>query len=242
MRRNSLADFESINRNGKIAMKLEEGDRIVRVAICRPVERAGGRSAPGGDVAPVSQPTMPTSTDIGEADARARVRRARQRPAHHGAGRCIRFPVDDVRLFKGRDSDGRARHQAREGRRGHLDGHPAPRRRPLPASAAAYLKQALAVRRAQGAEVAEGAVEPDAEVESRPTAAVELSPSATPSFGATEQFVLTVSERGFGKRSSSYEYRISGRGGKGIVAMIVNDRNGRLSPRSRSRTATRSCW
>ena len=40
--------------------------------------------------------------------------------------------------------------------------------------------------------------------------------------------MLTVSERGFGKRSSSYEYRISGRGGKGIVAMIVNDRNGPL--------------
>ena len=45
---------------------------------------------------------------------------------------------------------------------------------------------------------------------------------------AKEQFVLTVSEKGFGKRSSSYEFRTSGRGGKGIVAMIVNDRNGRL--------------
>jgi DNA gyrase subunit A len=40
--------------------------------------------------------------------------------------------------------------------------------------------------------------------------------------------VLTVSSRGFGKRSSSYEYRVSGRGGKGIVAMVVNDRNGPL--------------
>ena len=40
--------------------------------------------------------------------------------------------------------------------------------------------------------------------------------------------MLTVSERGFGKRSSSYEYRTSGRGGKGIVAMVVNDRNGPL--------------
>ena len=39
VRRNSLADFESINRNGKIAMKLDEGDRIVRVAICRPGSR-----------------------------------------------------------------------------------------------------------------------------------------------------------------------------------------------------------
>ena len=46
--------------------------------------------------------------------------------------------------------------------------------------------------------------------------------------GGREQFVLTLSERGFGKRSSSYEYRVSGRGGKGIAAMIVNDRNGRL--------------
>lgn len=39
---------------------------------------------------------------------------------------------------------------------------------------------------------------------------------------------MTISERGFGKRSSSYEYRTSGRGGKGIVAMVVNDRNGPL--------------
>ena len=40
--------------------------------------------------------------------------------------------------------------------------------------------------------------------------------------------MLTVSEKGYGKRSSSYEYRISGRGGKGIAAMVVNDRNGKL--------------
>ena len=40
--------------------------------------------------------------------------------------------------------------------------------------------------------------------------------------------MLTVSERGFGKRTSSYEYRTSGRGGKGIAAMVVNERNGRL--------------
>ncbi len=57
---------------------------------------------------------------------------------------------------------------------------------------------------------------------------VELSPQRYAELGALEQFVLTVSQRGFGKRSSSYEYRISGRGGKGITAMIVNDRNGPL--------------
>jgi DNA gyrase subunit A len=45
---------------------------------------------------------------------------------------------------------------------------------------------------------------------------------------AAEQFVLTISESGYGKRSSSFEYRITGRGGKGIVAMAVNSRNGPL--------------
>ena len=43
-----------------------------------------------------------------------------------------------------------------------------------------------------------------------------------------EQIILTVSENGYGKRTSSYEYRITGRGGKGIVAMAVNARNGKL--------------
>ena len=45
---------------------------------------------------------------------------------------------------------------------------------------------------------------------------------------AAEQFILTVSENGYGKRTSSYEYRTTRRGGKGIVAMAVNERNGRL--------------
>ena len=45
---------------------------------------------------------------------------------------------------------------------------------------------------------------------------------------AAEQFVLTVAESGYGKRTSSFEYRTTGRGGKGIVAMVVNERNGAL--------------
>ena len=44
---------------------------------------------------------------------------------------------------------------------------------------------------------------------------------------AAEQFILAVSENGYGKRTSSYEYRTTRRGGKGIVAMAVNERNGR---------------
>jgi DNA gyrase subunit A len=185
VRRNSLADFESINRNGKIAMKLDEGDRIVRVAVCGPEENV-----------------LLTTTQ----------------------GRCIRFPVGDVRLFKGRDSTGVRGIRLEEGDEvismailRHAEASPGER--------AAYLKQALAVRRSQGAEVAEAAAEVEAEEGAE---AVELSPQRYAELSAREQFVLTVSNRGFGKRSSSYDYRISGRGGKGIVAMIVNERNGPL--------------
>jgi DNA gyrase subunit A len=60
------------------------------------------------------------------------------------------------------------------------------------------------------------------------TAAAELSPERYAEMSAAEQFVLTVSANGYGKRSSSYEYRITNRGGKGITAMAVNERNGKL--------------
>ncbi len=186
VRRNSLADFENINRNGKIAMKLGEGDRIVRVAICRPTD------------------------DVLLTTAQ---------------GQAIRFPVDEVRVFKGRDSDGvrgirlaNNDHVISLAILLHVEATPAER--------AAYLKQALAVRRSQDADEVEIA-EPDADAEPIEGPA-ELSSERYAELSAKEQFVLTVSERGFGKRSSSFEYRISGRGGKGIGAMVVNDRNGEL--------------
>ena len=185
VRRNSLADFQNINRNGKIAMKLEEGDRIVRVAIC-------------------AQSDNVLLTTAG--------------------GRCIRFPVEDVRLFKGRDSTGvRGIRLDTEDEvismaiLRHVEATPGER--------AAYIRQALAMRRAQGAEIVESGPEMEPEEGAE---AIDLSPERYAELGGREQFVLTVSERGFGKRSSSYDYRISGRGGKGITAMIVNDRNGQL--------------
>jgi DNA gyrase subunit A len=95
------------------------------------------------------------------------------------------------------------------------------------AERAAYLKQANMLRRAQGEDVAEEAAEGEGDEEVVEGAA-ELTSERFAELSAKEQFVLTVSEKGFGKRSSSYEYRTSGRGGKGIVAMVVNDRNGPL--------------
>jgi DNA gyrase subunit A len=90
---------------------------------------------------------------------------------------------------------------------------------------AAYLKRANALRRRMGEDVS-----PDAgaaEVEEA-AAAVELSDARFYEMQAAEQIILTVSENGYGKRTSSYEYRTTGRGGKGIVAMAVNARNGKL--------------
>jgi DNA gyrase subunit A len=88
---------------------------------------------------------------------------------------------------------------------------------------AAYLKRASAVRRGGNGEAEEnGADQEEAE------GAIELGEIRYVEMSAAEQFVLTISEKGFGKRTSSYEYRTTGRGGKGIVAMAITEKNGRL--------------
>jgi len=85
---------------------------------------------------------------------------------------------------------------------------------------AAYLKRSRAMR---GETEGEDAVSDESGVE-----AGDLSQELYAQMGAQEQFILTISENGYGKRTSSHEYRITGRGGKGIVAMAVNKRNGNL--------------
>src|SRR5581483_4938652 len=132
------------------------------------------------------------------------------------AGKCIRFAVTDVRVFKGRDSTGvRGIKLAKDDQvvslslLGHTDA--------TTAEARAYLKQASAARRASGLEGE--AQEEVAEEADESTEEATLSPERYAELGAKEQFVLAVSEQGFGKRTSSYEYRLTGRGGSGIVAM-----------------------
>jgi DNA gyrase subunit A len=137
-------------------------------------------------------------------------------------GQCIRFQVDEVRVFKGRDSDGVRGIALAEGDKvismsilRHVDATAEER--------AAYLKRASAVRRGVNGEAEEAA--PDAE---DATGAIELGERRYVELSEAEQFVLTVSERGYGKRSSSYEYRTTGRGGKGIVAMALTNKTGRV--------------
>jgi DNA gyrase subunit A len=135
-------------------------------------------------------------------------------------GQCIRFPVNDVRVFSGRTSMGvRGIALAKDDKLisltilHHMDVDAEER--------AAYLRRANAVRRG-GAEEEAG---PDSEEAS---GSIELGEQRYVEMSAAEQFVLTISENGYGKRSSSFEYRTTGRGGKGIVAMSVNERNGKL--------------
>jgi len=174
VRRNKLSDFIQVNRNGKIAMKLEEeGDQILGVETC------------------TDRDDVLLTTALGQA---------------------IRFPVDEVRVFAGRNSIGVRGLTLADSDRlismtilAHVDAEPWER--------AAYLKRSAAERRAMGVDEDDIAL-----VGEEVGAEGELSEERYQELKAREQFVLTVSEKGYGKRSSSYDFRTSGRGGKGIRA------------------------
>jgi DNA gyrase subunit A len=148
-------------------------------------------------------------------------------------GQCIRFAVPEVRVFTGRTSMGVRGIALEEGDAvislsilRHVDATGDER--------AAYLKRASAVRRGVNEETEEAADADEAEelVDAEPEAEeaagmIELGDRYA-ELSAAEQFVLTISERGFGKRTSSFEYRTTGRGGKGIVAMDNRERDGTL--------------
>ena len=187
VRRNKLSDFVNVNRAGKIAMKLDEGDHIVDVQICTEHD----------DV------LLTTA-----------------------AGQCIRFEVPEVRVFKGRDSTGVRGINLAQGDSvislailKHLDATPEER--------TTYLKDAAAARRAISGEAEEAETTQVTSEPEESAGEVELGDKRV-QMQLAEQFILTVSENGYGKRTSSFEYRVTGRGGKGIVAMVVNERNGRL--------------
>ena len=184
VRRNRLADFRNVRSTGLIAMKLDEGDRLIGVATCRE-----------GD-------------DVFLATRQAR---------------CIRFQITDdtLRVFAGRDSSG-----VRGIRLGagdevislsvlrHVEADLDER--------AAYLKYAAAQRRA-GGEEGEAEI-----VESEEAAAdIQLTSERIAALQSAEEMILTVTTGGFGKLSSAYEYRVTGRGGQGIANIALTVRNGR---------------
>ena len=192
IRRNRLSDFVQVNRNGKIAMKLDAGDGIVGVGLC------------------TIQNDVLLTTALGQ---------------------CIRFGVDEVRVFAGRESTG-----VRGIRLGAEDnvismailhhlGITAAEQR-------AYLRHAKAMRAATGESLdeADTVIAEDSEAEIVPGEEGEatLSLEQISALGAQEQFILTISDSGFGKRTSSFEYRVTGRGGKGLVAHDLSKRGGKV--------------
>ncbi|MDR0967469.1 MAG: DNA gyrase subunit A [Rickettsiales bacterium] len=177
IRRNDFSDFENIRANGKIAMKLDEGESLISVMLCN------------------------ENQDVFLSTYR---------------GRCIRFPVSEIRVFASRNSTGvRAIKMGADDKiigmamLNHSDADSETR--------AAYIKQSRAMRRAESADEEIGD-----EVEETN---VVLGESVMADMAANEQFILTISENGFGKRTSSYEFRITHRGGSGITAIKLGGKN-----------------
>lgn len=186
VRRNRLSDFQNIRSSGLIAMKLDEGDRLIGVATCR------------------------QGQDVFLATRKAR---------------CIRFQITDetLRVFAGRGSTGVRGIRLAEGDAvislcvlNHVEATVEERQ--------LYLRAANAKRRAENAATDEADVEEvGAEAEEAILAEDSaLSPERFAELEAAEEILLTVSDGGFGRRSSAYDYRVSGRGGQGIANMTFS--------------------
>jgi DNA gyrase subunit A len=165
VRRNLLSDFSNVMANGKIAMKLSEGDALIGVELCEP------------------------GNHVLLATARAR---------------CIRFPIEEVRVFAGRNSTGNRGIDLASGdgviSLSIIDGAEF-----VAEERDAYLKQSTALRRGE------------------PQRDGTLPPEIFDEFRGREQFILTLGSNGVGKRTSSYDYRVTRRGGKGIELMSLDE-------------------
>ena len=126
-------------------------------------------------------------------------------------GKVIRFPVTDVRVFKGRDSTGVRGIKLADGDSvvsmaviRHVDATPDER--------AAYFKMRRAVTGDEAGETEDAGGD------------IALGQERYTELSALEQWILTITSRGYGKRSSAHEYRVAGRGGLGIAAANLGRR------------------
>ena len=149
IRKNNLEDFTSINASGKIAMKLDNDDKIVGVKICK------------------DDQDIILNTKL---------------------GKCIRFESKKLRVFKGRSS---------KGIRGIN----------------------LAVN---DSIVSLSIIDHDVKNNKK-------NKDAKSEHIAKEKFILSITENGYGKRTSHYDFRVTNRGGKGIIGIVNSSRNGNVS-------------
>jgi DNA gyrase subunit A len=133
-------------------------------------------------------------------------------------GRAMRFPVSTVRVFQSRASTGVRGIALAEGDQVISMSLFDSGKGITTEEREGYLRQSRALR------LAENATESG---EEEATPAAEEAPAATLSqerfdeLQAKEEFVLTAASSGFGKRTSAYEYRVTGRGGKGVELMSL---------------------
>ena len=199
VRRNRLSDFRNVRASGLIAMKLEDDDRLIGVDTARD----------GNDVLLATE-----------------------------RGRCIRFRITDdtLRVFAGRDSTGVRGIRLASGDRvnslavlQHVEASQAER--------AAYLKHSAATRRgveaAEEGDIAEAAAEieheDNADAADLAIAEAAVTAELLVDLERAEEVLMTVTDGGFGKRSSAYEYRVTGRGGQGIANITLTTRTGRTT-------------
>ncbi len=149
IRKNTLEDFVNINNSGKIAMKLDQDDKIIGVKICN------------------ENQDILLSTQF---------------------GKCIRFKSKKLRLFKGRSSKGIKGIQLND------------------------KDKVISLSILDNAQIDPKTVNKNQKIKN-----------------AIDKFILSVSENGYGKRSSSRDYRVTNRGGKGIIGIINSPRNGNIS-------------
>ena len=149
IRKNTLEDFININNSGKIAMKLDQDDKIIGVKICR------------------DDQDILLSTQF---------------------GKCIRFKSKKLRLFKGRSSKGIKGIQLND------------------------KDKVISVSILDNSKIDQKTISKDKKIKN-----------------GVDKFILSVSENGYGKRSSYLDYRVTNRGGKGIIGIINSPRNGNIS-------------
>lgn len=179
VRRNKLSDFTNVMRNGKIAMKLSNGDQLIGVSVCD------------------------ESNDV---------------LLSTRSGKAVRFPVSDVRVFAGRASVGVRGVKLAEDDEvismtilRHVEFDTETRD--------AYIKQSRRLR---------GGDEDEADTNGENGNSVSIPDDVFNRMAEQEEFILTVTLKGYGKRTSAYEYRIAKRGGQGVTAIATNKRNGNV--------------
>lgn len=176
IRRNDLSDFKRIQANGKIAIRLDDTDRLINVKVCKDEDH------------------VLLATQLGKA---------------------IRFPASSVRVFKSRTSDG-----VRGMKLGKSD-----------CVISMTILQGILVNMEERENYLSIPLETrlaitEGQEFSSEELGVNLSKERVQEMAKAEEFILTVAENGFGKRSSAYEYRITNRGGSGIVNMDVSNKTG----------------